>query len=154
MPESVPRMEKLRVFISYPGRDGLYKARQAANVLDQYGHKPWLYEQHSTLGAPLFREIAVCIRRKSDALLYICTDSSLSSWGQQLEAGYALSNRNVRILPIVLNNAQIPDELTGINYARVQSNRFQKQIKAVASNLQTTLERTPRLGEDIEAKIT
>jgi hypothetical protein len=154
MPKSVPGIQILRVFISYPGRDGLYKARQAANILDQYGHKPWLYEQHNTLGAPLFREIAVCIRRKSDALLYICTDSSLSSWGQQLEAGYALSNRYVKILVTALNNAQIPDELTGINYARVQSNEFPRRLKAIANDLQTTVERIQRLGKDIEATIT
>lgn len=154
MPKLVPRIQRLRVFISYPGSDGLCKARQAAIILGQYGHKPWLYEQHSTLGAPLFREIAVCIRRKSDVLLYVCTDSSLASWGQQLEAGYALSNRYVKILVISLNNAQIPDELTAFNHARVQGNEFQKRLQVIANNLQTIVERIQRLDKEIKATIT
>jgi len=144
----------MRVFISYSTKDGLHKARQAATILNQYGHKPWLYEQHSTLGATLFREIAVRIRKHSDVLLYICTDSSLGSWGQQLEAGYALSNRYVKILLVSLNNAQIPDELTAFNHARVQSNEFEKRLQVIANDLPAIVERIQRLDKEIKATIT
>ena len=154
MPDLDPNIQRLRVFISYPGKDGLHKARQAATILNHYRHKPWLYEQHSTLGATLFREIAICIRRQSDVLLYICTDSSLGSWGQQLEAGYALSNRYVKIMVLSLNNAQVPDELTAFNYTRVQSNEFQKRLQVIANDLPAIVERIQRLDKEVKATIT
>lgn len=154
MPNVGRTSQGLGVFISYPGKDGLDKAKQAEILLKQSGHRPWLYEQHKTLGATLFREIAICIRKKSHVLLYICTGCSLGSWGQQLEAGYALSNRSVKIIVVSLDNAQVPDELTAFNYEIVSSNEFQKRLQVIANNLPTIVDRIQRLDEETKLTIT
>jgi len=145
--------QKIRVFISYPGKDGLSIAQQAESILNKYGHKPWLYDQHCTLGAILFREIAFKIRRQCDAMLYLCTNSSLNSWGQQLEAAYALSNRKIRIVVITLENAQVPDELMAFNYIRVNTEEFNRKIEVISKDLPKILHRIQRLNEEIEATI-
>ena len=72
----------MRVFISYPGKDGLKKAKQA-------GHKAWIPERCMTLGALVWEEISHRIVNKKE-FLYICTGSSLKSKGQRFESEYAI----------------------------------------------------------------
>ena len=144
---------RLRVFVSYPGQDGLEKAKEAAAILASLGHTPWLYEEHRTLGATVFREIAISIRRKTDVLFYICTNESLMSWGQQLEAGYALSNRYVKIIVVVLDDAQVPDELTAFNYTRILGINYVSKVRVIAEELPSITERIQRLEEEIKAVI-
>ena len=66
-------------------KDGFDKAKQAANLLKEAGHKAWIWDHSKTVGALVWREIANCIVNQSDAVLYICTSSSLQSWGQGQE---------------------------------------------------------------------
>lgn len=63
MPYIGSKLSGLRVFISYPGKDGLGVAKQAADILNQSRHKPWVYDQHRTLGVLIFEEIAVKIQK-------------------------------------------------------------------------------------------
>ena len=75
------------------------------------------------------------------------------SWGQQLEAGYALSNRYVKIIVVALDDAQVPDELTAFNHARIQGINYMSEVRVIAEELPSITERIQRLEEEIKAVI-
>jgi hypothetical protein len=54
MPDTGSGNKGLRVFVSYPGKDGLEVAKQAANALRQYIHTTFVFGNHKTLGVLLF----------------------------------------------------------------------------------------------------
>jgi len=49
MPYAGSTVSGLRVFLSYPGKDGLVIAKQAANILKQSGHNAYVFDRHKTL---------------------------------------------------------------------------------------------------------
>ena len=104
---STQAIPALKVFISCPTKDGLDKARQAVDILKRAGHQTWLWDQNKTIGALAWREIANYIINESDVFLYVCTSSSLKSWGQVQEAGYALNHR-WKILVVAPDDALVP----------------------------------------------
>lgn len=139
----------MHVFISYPGNDGLEIAKQAEGILKQFGYKPWVFESHNTWGSIIFEDIMHRIRRWSQVLLYICTDSSLDSSGQRFEVAHALRNPNVKILPIVLDKATIPEVIDIIGYKRLQKIHFESQFKNICQNLSQTMNNIQRLDEEV-----
>jgi hypothetical protein len=153
MPDTSSGNKGLKVFVSYPGKDGLAIAKQAANVLKQYGHIAYVFDNHKTLGVLIFEEIALKIRRWSEVLLYICTASSLKSWGQRLEVGYALSDRKVKLMTIVLDGAQVPDVLEPFVREPLQSGQFQQQFQPIVDRLPKIVEMIQRLDEDVTVSI-
>lgn len=150
MADSAVRVSKLRIFISYAVRDGSNKARQAAQILRNAGHDVWVWDHNKTLGGLCWREIADCIINGSDLLLYICTASSQASWGQGMEAGYALNNRKKTIV-ICLDNASVPLELTARWYAKLPSSQFRRKIENIAADLPGIAKRIQRLEDSVRA---
>lgn len=153
MPYASSRTNGLRVFVSYPGKDGLVIAKQAASILRQSGHNAYVFDNHKTLGVLLFEEIALKIRRWSEVLLYICTASSLDSWGQRLEVGYAFSNRGVKIVAIALDGAQVPDVLEPFIRESLQSGQFQEQFEPIANRLPEIVRMIQRLDKEVTVRI-
>lgn len=144
--------KKIRAFISYPGSDGLAIAKELADILVQEGHKVWLFENHRTWGASTWREISINITDQSDVFIYVCTGSSLTSRGQELETGYALDARRVKPLVLIINGAVVPPELTGMNYEEVTTKKLEERLKTIARSLPSTLARIYRLEEAVKAK--
>lgn len=142
----------LRVFVSYPTKDGFDKAKQAANILKEAGHKVWIWDHSKTIGALAWREIANCIVNESDAVLYICTSSSLQSWGHGQEAGYALNHRK-KILVICLDSASVPIELTARWYEKLPSVRFSEKFGIIAANLPEITNRIQKLDDGVVAQL-
>jgi hypothetical protein len=139
---------QLRVFISYPTRDGIDKAKQAANLLKEAGHQVWIWYHSKTVGALTWREIANCIVYDSDAVLYICTSSSQQSWGQGQEAGYALNHRK-KVIVIALDGAKVPVELTARCYEKVSSGQFSEKLGGIVTNLPNITNRIQKLDDGI-----
>jgi len=146
--------QRIKVFISYPGRDGLIIAEKLAAILKQAGHKVWLYESNKTWGSPTWREISVCITDRSDAFIYVCTACSLGSRGQELEAGYALDEPRVKPLVLIINGAMVPPELRGLNRENVRMTELKERLEGVVRNLPVTVKRIQRLERAVKAKAT
>lgn len=138
----------LRVFISYPTRDGLDKANQLAGLLRAAGHQYWVWHHDKTAGALTWREIANRIVNESDVVLYICTVSSEQSWGQGQEAGYALNHRK-KIIVIALDGAGVPLELTARCYERVPSAQFSRKVKTIAIKMPEYINRVQKLDDGV-----
>jgi hypothetical protein len=152
MPDLDAQFPKLKVFISYPVKDGFDKANQAANILKKAGHKAWIYDHSKTVGALAWREIANCIVNESDAVLYICTSSSLHSWGQGQEAGYALNHRK-KIIVICLDDALVPIELTARWYEKLSSAQFREKFGIIATKLSEITNHIQKLDDGIVAQL-
>lgn len=138
----------LRVFISYPTRDGVDKAKQAAHLLKKAGHEAWIWYHSKTVGALTWREIAKCIVYDSDAVLYICTHCSQMSWGQGQEAGYALNHRR-KMIVVAVDDASVPVELTARCYERSPSDQFCEKLARIAANLTEITNRIQKLDDVI-----
>jgi len=121
--------------------------------LKRAGHKAWIWDHSKTIGALAWREIANCIVNESDAVLYICTSSSLKSWGQGQEAGYALNHRK-KILVICLDNAAVPIELTARWYDKLPSDQFCEKFGIIAAVLAEITNRIQKLDDGVVAPIT
>lgn len=143
---------QLRVFISYSTKDGLDKAKQAANLLKEAGHIAWIWDHSKTVGALVWREIANCIVNESDAVLYICTSSSLQSWGQGQEAGYALNHRK-KIIVISLDDSSVPIELTARWYEKLPSGQFYEKFGIIATKLPEITNRIQKLDDGVVAQL-
>ncbi|MBI4596013.1 MAG: toll/interleukin-1 receptor domain-containing protein [Candidatus Tectomicrobia bacterium] len=141
----------MKIFISYANVDGLGYAKKAREIFEKSRHETWLYENHKTPGAPTWREISTKIINESDAVFYICTPSSSSSYGQGLEAEYALNNR-VRIIPVRIDTSEVPPELTAYNNVNWEGNKFSENCTIFAHDLPNTINRIPKLQGDIETK--
>lgn len=142
---------RLKVFISYPTEDGLDKARQAVDILKEAGHQAWLWDHSKTIGALSWREIANCIVNESDVLLYVCTSSSLKSWGQGQEVHYALNHRR-KILVVVLDDALVPLELTARWYKRLRSDQFHEILGTIAMSLCEITSSIQKLDDGVVAQ--
>ena len=142
----------MRVFISYPTKDGLEKANQVATLLREVGHQAWIWHHSKTAGALTWREIANCIVNESDVVLYICTASSQQSWGQGQEAGYALNHRR-KVIVFALDGADVPLELTARCYERVSSSQFFEKLTGIAIKLPEIANRIQKLDESVVPRI-
>ena len=148
---STQAIPALKVFTSCPTKDGLDKARQAIDILKRAGHQTWLWDHSKTIGALAWREIANCIVNESDVFLYVCTPSSLKSWGQAQEVGYALNHRR-KILVVALDNAPVPLELTARWYEKLQSDQFYEKFGTIATSLSEITSRIQKLDDGVVAQ--
>jgi hypothetical protein len=142
----------LRVFISYPTKDGLDKANEAASLLREVGHQVWIWSHSKTAGALTWREIARCIVNESDVILYICTSSSEQSWGQGQEAGYALNHRR-KVIVFALDGANVPLELTARCYERVSGIQFYEKLRGIVARLPEITDRIQKLDDNVMTDI-
>ena len=129
----------MRVFISYATKDGLAYAKNARVVFKNVGYKVWLWEHDRTPGALTWREISNSIIVDSDLVIFFCTPSTLTSYGQALETEYALNNR-VKNLAISLDNSEVPPALTARNYETWDSTRFAEKCNNLANRLPQILD--------------
>ncbi|MEL7562279.1 toll/interleukin-1 receptor domain-containing protein [Dehalogenimonas sp. 4OHTPN] len=143
---------KLRVFISYSSSDGTNFANKAAEIIRKTGHQPWIYYHNKTLGVLVWQEIAKRIVNETDVFIFLCTPLSCHSWGQAQEAGYALNHRK-KTITIVIDNAQVPLELTARNYANTSSGQYLDTVKEIALDLPRIIKRIQKLNPQIEATI-
>jgi len=148
MPDLDTQSPQLRVFISYPTKDGLDKAKQAANLLKEARYQAWIWYHSKTVGALTWREIANCIVYESDVVLYICTSSSQQSWGQGQEAGYALNHRK-KVIVVALDGAKVPVELTARCYEKVSSDQFFKKLGGITTKLPEITNRIQKLDDSV-----
>ena len=140
----------MRVFISYCTHDGLDKAQLAASILAQEGHEPWVWEHNKTPGVFPWEEITDYIGCEADAVLYLCTNGSMKSWGQRKEVAHAEGERK-KIIVIRLDRAEVPRVIRFENAERLRSGQFEEAFKVIASKLGENIERIQRLDERVTA---
>lgn len=118
----------MKFFISYSDNDGLSFASCAANALEQRGYQVWYYDRDRTLGVMIHNDITYRIRHWCNKILYFCTDSSISSVGQDREIGlWYKTDKQLIVIPI--DNALVPEPIDPYNYGqRISSNQFQEEF--------------------------
>lgn len=132
-------MPTLKVFISYSTNDGTGLAQNARDILKSR-HQTWIWTHDSSLGVPLWSDIAYAITKETDILLYLCTESSASSGGQRREVNIALA-RNLPVITIRVDGAEVVPELTGDVYASIELNRFPEELERLSEKLPEFLQR-------------
>lgn len=142
---------RLKVFISYPGRDGSLLATQARGILSEAGYQAWVYSSHRTLGELAWDEISDVIFNKADIFLYLCTMSSMNSRGQDFESEYAMQSRHLMPQIVVIDNATVPRKLQIFNHTHIIRDEFPQKLKALASNLPNILQKMPPLETNVKA---
>ena len=133
----------MKVFISYSSKDALSYAERAKEILESGGHVGWLWDHSRTVGTLLWEDIFEAVSQ-SEAMLFLCTDSSRSSWGQRFEMAYAMTERKA-ILPLRIDSAELPPVLTPFVYANWSAAEFAGKFGSLVTDLQTVLERIKRL---------
>jgi hypothetical protein len=130
------------VFISYSTEDGLDLALQAANVLGANQLDSWVWHRDRRSGDYTFDEIAENIR-DCDYVLYICTQSSVSSRGQRFERNTALAyEKDIWVIP--LDRAYVPAALRGRNQNPICISAFKGECQKLADESKRGFPNWPR----------
>lgn len=118
----------MKIFISYCDTDGSAFASIAAVALEENGHKAWYYDRDRTLGVMIHNDITYHIRHWCNKILYICTDGSITSGGQDKEIGlWYKTDKQLIVIPI--ENATVPEPIDPYNYGQQMSNiHFQAEF--------------------------
>jgi len=144
-------MKRLRVFISYSGKDGKSFAIQTNNILTKLGYKTWFYPHNRTFGYLPWEEISEVILNKTEIFLYLCTISSTNSRGQSFESEYAMVSTYLMPQLVLVDNSTCPQKLRIFNHERVSSNNFSDAINKIAQKLPAILEKTPMPKQTLKA---
>ena len=123
----------MNVFISYCNDDGLGFAADAANILEEHGHKAWYFDRNKSTGLLRAVDITNQIRYWCDQLLYLCTVGSISCDGQWKEIGQ-WDNTNKQIIVIPINGALVPDVIDPYVYTTIGGSNFKVDFSAFVQN--------------------
>lgn len=128
-----------RLFLSYAAKDKDY-ARRLAKELKDTGASVWFDEWELQIGDSIKKRIDQAIAI-SDYLLILLSPNSVNSKWLQAEWSAALSNelndRAVTVIPVLLEDCQIPSDLSGKLYLDLRSN-FQQGVARLVEELSLT----------------
>lgn len=127
------------VFISHTGLDKPF-VRKFSNGLQRYGLSSWVDEAEIMIGDSLIEKISKGITESSFFAIVISKNSVNSKWVQK-ELNIALSNElynsSKKILPIVIDNCEIPVFLIDKLYADFRDeNKFEMELHRFAESCQ------------------
>lgn len=123
----------MKVFVSYCDDGGLRFASIAANTLEANGHQAWYFDRNKTPGILRIDDIANHIRYWCNKILFLCTDGSVSSRGQQKEIGqWDKTDKQLIVIPI--DRANVPVVIDSYVYEGMNGNRFEKEFDVFVRN--------------------
>jgi hypothetical protein len=140
MAENIGSHKKMpRLFLSYAAKDKIY-ARRLAEELEKTGASVWFDEWELQIGDSLRQKIDEAIAI-SDYLLILLSPNSVNSNWIQAEWRAALSNelnnRAVTVIPVLVEDCDIPSDLSGRLYLDLRSN-FQEGVARLVEQLSLT----------------
>ncbi len=103
-----PRPSAKRIFISHASEDKRL-ARMVAGILRRQGWEPWIDESGITGGSSWAASIQQALKASSVVVLLITANSVAKEW--VLDEIVAARNLRVPIVPAVLQDVRLPDEL-------------------------------------------
>lgn len=116
---------RVRIFISYSWKDEQI-AKKIMDQLVRAGFECWLDQKDILIGEPLLDRVREGVVRESDYTLLILSQDSISSEWCRLELRMAyereLQQRRVVVLPIRINNTEIPPEVRVKKYYQLNPN--------------------------------
>lgn len=142
-----------KVFISYSSKDS-NAAKNIAEMLREHGIEPWLAEEQVLPGDRIFEKIQKAIK-ESEYFIVLLSQNSLKSKWVSMELGAALSRAaegtGSRILPVILDDVQLPANIRSILYIDLRQN-FKDGIDRIVSAVSqpTPLDAESLSNEDTE----
>lgn len=116
----VRKISAKRVYISYP-HENESVASDIASTVRGAGYTVWIGSERLMPGMNLRSEIENAIKNSSVFIPLISRSTSFSRWSG-MELGMALSVRGLKIIPIILDDAEIPSGLDEIYFIDASSN--------------------------------
>ncbi|MGN7760511.1 toll/interleukin-1 receptor domain-containing protein [Paenibacillus sp. 22594] len=107
------------LFISHSSMDKPF-ARLLATDLAEAGHSPWLDEWHIKIGESIPGSISRALQESDYVLVLLSNNSIESAWVEQewyTKYWEEITERKVKILPILIENCNIPELLKTKKYA-------------------------------------
>jgi hypothetical protein len=102
------------VFISHSAKDKEF-VRRLRTDLEIYGYKVWVDEIYLAVGSELYPELRDAIRHSRFCAVVYSQNSQASPWVER-ERMFAIGAR-IPVIPIVLDRASVPDEVSEQVYA-------------------------------------
>lgn len=138
-----------KVFLSHSHADKSF-ARQLANDLADAGHFVWVDEAEILLGDSLIEKIAEGIRQVDFLAALLSHASVNSSWVKrelEIAINREIADKKIFVLPVLIDDATLPDFLAGKMYADFRSI---EQYKAGLSLILRRLEVFDKAGPTFE----
>jgi hypothetical protein len=110
------------VFISYSHRDKLFARRLAGDLRDE-GHTVWIDEAEIRVGDSLIERMRAAIDAVDFVATIVSSASIDSSWVKKeldLASNREMSENRVVVLPILLDDVELPGFLKGKFYADIR----------------------------------
>lgn len=126
----ISKVEGKRVFISYP-YDHTENANEISNILRKSGAKVWMAAEQLKPGEVISIKIENAIN-EADFFVALITNKRSSYINKELDIAY---KKQKRIIPVLLENAEIPEILMDIQYIDLHSDKqkgLDNLIKAIA----------------------
>jgi hypothetical protein len=101
---------EMKIFISYCDNGGLALASAAAIILEQHRNKAWYFDRDKSIGMLRPIDISNHIRDWCDKVLFLCTDGTITSVGQEKEIGQ-WDNTDKQLIVIQIDGAIVPPDL-------------------------------------------
>lgn len=130
---------KKRVFISYSYEDKEFVEWLKDN-LQGLGHEIWYDQQEIQLGDSIKQKITLGIQSSSTFIVILSNSSKNSNWVRyELNSALLLNaiNKGIKILPIKIDDSEVPSDLSSYLYADFSKNREQGLETLRRSLLQT-----------------
>ncbi len=105
------RVSSKRVFLSYP-MEAQEQATKIGDAFKKAGIRVWIASEQIKVGENISEAVNKAINQ-ADAFLILLTDHESSWANRELEIA---QQKNKRIIPVALKNAQIPSALQDIHY--------------------------------------
>jgi len=126
------------VFISYNHRDKPFVSRLEKD-LTSLGIKIWLDERELSIGDSILKKIAKGISNTDFLIATISSNSNKSGWVEReldIAMNYEINNRKVKVLPIIIDECEIPEFLIGKLYANFRQNKdYKESLTKVAASI-------------------
>lgn len=123
----------MKFFISYCDNDGLIFASSATITLEANGHQAWYFDRNKTLGILRIVDITNHIRYWCNKILFLCTDGSALSVGQEKEIGQ-WDNTDKQLIVIPIDGAIVPDVIDPYIYEKMSGFRFEEEFDIFVRN--------------------
>ena len=130
-----------KCFISHTWREGEHDfAIRLADALRANGVDVWLDQEQIHGGQLVEQRMRVGVIHECDVFLFALSPASLNSWGCAIEFEEALKCRaetGLQIIPILLKDCEIPQNLQGLLYVDFRDeDRFDKSVKHLLPSIE------------------
>lgn len=128
------------VFISYSHNDKLFTRKLALDLRDA-GHTVWIDETNISVGDSIVEKLSDAIKNVDYIIAIISSVSVNSPWVKkelELASNRELNEKRVVLLPVLLNNVQLPGFLLGKSYLDFSDkNNYQENFSKLLKKLET-----------------